>query len=197
MNTFIDEIYKIVDTIPNKDTAKNTTSNKFKKDLIDFFSKNKFDSMIEFGCWQGNSTLIYSYLFNHVLGVDLSVHNVNYAKERTSNRDNVQIHQFDVYSSWTPLCDLLPNADVLNLDAMHDVDGVIFMITNAIKYFPNALMIMDDYGHVGGTIKLVIDAYIENGSIEVVKWIGEDKGFMAANGKAFIAKEGLIFKFAI
>ena len=31
--------------------------------------------------------------------------------------------------------------------------------------------------------------------IEVLKWIGEDKGYVAANKKLFIDKEGLIFKF--
>ena len=193
MITSIDELYKIVDAIPNKDTAKYTTSKKFKRDLALYFLENKYKSIIEFGSCQGNSTILFSYLFDRVLGLEYDIKNIEISTDRCNERNNVKILEFNVYSDWSAL----PKADVLNLDAMHDVDGVIFMITNAIKYFPDALMIMDDYGHVGGTIKIVIDAYIENGSIEVIQWIGEDKGFMAANGKTFIDKEGLIFKFKL
>jgi hypothetical protein len=186
-------IYNTIDSTPNKDIAKNTTSKKFKQDLVDFFYDKKYSSMIEFGSWQGNSSLIFSYLFESVLGLELSKDNIAISNERCKDRQNVEFLEFNAYSDWKSL----PKADVLNLDAMHDIDGVIYMITQAAQYYSEAIIVMDDYGHIGGTIKPVIDGYIENGSIEVIKWIGEDKGFCAANGKVFIDKEGLIFKFKI
>ena len=54
---------------------------------------------------------------------------------------------------------------------------------------------MDDYGHNMNTVKPVIDTLITNNTIEVLQWIGEDKGYIPANGKTFVDKEGLIFKF--
>lgn len=187
----LDQIYQLIDSIPNKDTAKYTTSKKFKLDLATFFFENKFKSIIEFGSCQGNSTILFSYLFDQVLGLERDDFNIQISTDRCSSRNNIQIKKFDVYNSWNGL----PVADVLNLDAMHDIDGIIYMITESSKYYPNALIIMDDYGHIGGTVKMVIDAYIDNGSIEVLQWIGEQKGFMAANGKEFVDTEGLIFKF--
>ena len=54
---------------------------------------------------------------------------------------------------------------------------------------------MDDYGHIMNTVKPIIDNLIQKNKIEVLKWIGEDKGYVAVNDKVFIDREGLIFKF--
>lgn len=54
---------------------------------------------------------------------------------------------------------------------------------------------MDDYGHIMNTVKPIIDNLIKEDKINVLKWVGEDKGYVATNGKEFIDKEGLIFKF--
>jgi hypothetical protein len=54
---------------------------------------------------------------------------------------------------------------------------------------------MDDYGHEMNTVKPIIDKLISENKIDVLCWIGENKGFKAANGKLFVDKEGLIFKF--
>jgi len=189
----IEQIYQLIDTIPNKDTAKYTTSKKFKQDLASYFLNNSYKSMIEFGSCQGNSTVLFAHLFNNVLGLDYDVQNINISRKRCESYNNVTFKNFNVYSNWSEL----PNVDVINLDAMHDTDGVIYMITTAAARYPNAIVIMDDYGHENGVIKPIIDAYIDNDSIEVIQWIGEEKGFRAANGKIFVDKEGLIFKFKL
>ena len=54
---------------------------------------------------------------------------------------------------------------------------------------------MDDYGHIMNTVKPNIDNLVNNNEIEILKWIGENKGYIPSNGKTFIDKEGLIFKF--
>lgn len=187
----LNEIYQLIDQIPNKDIAKYTTSKKFKQDLADMFTNSNYKSIIEFGSCQGNSTLLFSYLFEQVLGLEYDMTNINISTSRCMGRDNVNFLHFDVYNDWN----ILPQADVINLDAMHDTNGVLYMINKAVQYYPNAIVIMDDYGHQGNIIKPIIDAYIDNESIEVIRWIGEDKGFVASNGKTFIDKEGLIFKF--
>ena len=56
---------------------------------------------------------------------------------------------------------------------------------------------MDDYGHEMNTVKPIIEDLLKSKEIKILSWIGEDKGFMAANGKKFIDKEGLIFKFLL
>ena len=187
-----DFLYRLVNNIPNKDTAKYTTSKKFKTDLIDYFTENKFYSCIELGSCQGNSTLLFSYLFDVVLGIEWDDFNLNISRERCKDRENIKIEKFDVTNNWS----LLPeNIDVINLDALHDVHGVRLMIDNAIHYYPNSIIIMDDYGHEDGFIKIIIDELINLNKISVLKWIGENKGFIAANKKVFVDKEGLIFKF--
>jgi hypothetical protein len=187
------QIYELIKSIPNKDTAKYTTSERFKQDLVDYFLTNRYNSIIEFGSCQGNSTLIYSYLFDSVIGLEFDKQNIIISRERCINQRNVNIIEFNAYSSW----DTLPDAHVLNLDAMHDTSGVIHMIVQASIKFPNSIIVMDDYGHEDGTVKHVIDGFINNNSIEVLQWIGEEKGYRAANGKVFIDKEGLIFKFKL
>ena len=54
---------------------------------------------------------------------------------------------------------------------------------------------MDDYGHIMNTVKPIIDTLIQSKQIEVLKWIGEEQGYIAANQKQFVDKEGIIFKF--
>ena len=41
------------------------------------------------------------------------------------------------------------------------------------------------------TVKPNIDDLINNNEIEVLKWIGEDKGYIPSNGKTFIDKEDI------
>lgn len=181
----------LIDSMPNKDTEKWTTSKKFKQDLVKYFSNSKDKTCIELGSCRGNTTLVYSNLFNKVVAVEYDESNIQLSKERCKYRDNIEYIQFDVNSSW----EVLPAADIVNPDALHDIVGVEFMLNNVKKYYPQATVIMDDYGHEMNTIKVVIDKLIKQDAIDVLQWIGEGKGYKAGNGKMFVDKEGLIFKF--
>ena len=88
-----------------------------------------------------------------------------------------------------------PYPDLVYLDALHDYDGIIQGLNRIKTQYPNTIIVMDDYGHIMNTVKPIIDDLIQKDEIEVLKWIGEDKGYVAINNKVFTDKEGLIFKF--
>ena len=81
------------------------------------------------------------------------------------------------------------------MDALHDFNGMSKCVSRIKQQYPSSIIIMDDYGHEMNTIKPIIDTLISNNEIEVLEWIGEDIGYITANKKTFIGKEGLIFKF--
>ena len=56
----------------------------------------------------------------------------------------------------------------------------------------NPTFIFDDYGHEGRTVRDAINSKLSDGTIKLVTHIGEDKGFVAANNKTFIGREGVI-----
>ena len=73
---------------------------------------------------------------------------------------------------------------------------VINSIWGGGNRFVNALdkptFIFDDYGHEGKTVRNAINDKLSDGTMKLVAHIGEDKGFVAANGKAFIGREGVV-----
>lgn len=179
-----------IDHVQHKESAKYTTSKKFKSDVIEFFNDHKNSTYIEFGSCQGDSLYVYSYIFKHVLGLEHDDFNINTSKKKCENFKNIDIKKYDVKTDWNDL----PNADIVNLDALHDSEGVKHMLQISRSKYKNAIHIMDDYAHPDGTIKKIIDDLINTKKINILKWIGEEKGFVPANNKTFIAKEGLIFK---
>ena len=58
----------LLNSVRHKDTFKNTTSRKFKKDLIEYFKDDKYREMtaVELGCCQDDTTKILSSLFKNV-----------------------------------------------------------------------------------------------------------------------------------
>lgn len=190
---YTDESYtqQLIESTAHKDTAKYTTSKKFKQDVVSYFKNFKDKTYLELGSCQGNSILIYSTLFKSAIGLEFDDQNIQTSEHTCRNHTNIDIYKFNVLDDWNSI----PTADVINLDALHNEQGIRYMLTNAKKFFPNSIFIMDDYGHIGGTIKVVIDELINLDKIEILNWIGEDKGYTAANKKVFVDKEGLIFKF--
>lgn len=184
-----DTRYSILRKVHNKDMYKNATTLKFKKDFIDFFSRNKFNSYVELGCCQGDTLVCAAELFDSVKGYDWNEDNVRAAIDKCKDFKNVEIYQQDlINTSWE-----FGTPDVIFFDHIHN------QIDQGLEYlkqqFPNSIIVMDDYGHEMNTIKPVIQQLIANNQIEVLSWIGEDKGFKSVNGKTFVDREGLIFKF--
>ena len=81
---------------------------------------------------------------------------------------------------------------MVHIDAGHTFQEVVYDIERLSKQLDNPTFIFDDYGHEGETVRNAIDAKLLDGTIKLVTHIGEDKGFVAANNKTFIGREGVI-----
>ena len=182
---------KILDTMPHKDTAKYTTSRKFKNDILKFFSDEKFKdlTMIELGSCQGNSTFVYSNVFKKVYGVEKDGWNIEQSTNRCKDRDNVEFIQKDIYTEeWD-----FPQADVVMIDAGHTYQHIIHDVEKAVNYFNNPIIILDDYGNPKTDIKKAIDELIDNQVLSLHTHIGEESGFKTAAGWVMNDREGGIF----
>ena len=96
----------IFKNIPDKREYKNTTSLKFKEDLIEFFNKiGKNQTILEVGTNHGHTTRILSFLFENVITLDWKEEpNLRIAREVCNDRDNIKYIEKDVYSTgWEDL----------------------------------------------------------------------------------------------
>jgi hypothetical protein len=181
---------KILDTMPHKDTAKYTTSRKFKKDIIKTFSDEKFKdlTMMELGSCQGNSTVVYSNVFKKVYGVEKDSWNIEQAKKKCKGIDNVEFIQKGIYTEeWN-----FPQVDVVMIDAGHTYEHVVHDIQKVMNYFDNPIIIMDDYGNPNVDIKKAIDEAINSGLVSKGPHLGEVSGFKTAAGWVMNDREGII-----
>ena len=183
-------IENILDSINHKDTYKNATSRKFKEDLYDYFKESPLKTVVEFGCCKGDTTKILSLISENVYASDLDSANIEDAKNKCISSYNISFEIKDVNTEWN-----YSNPDLIYLDALHDYNGILQGLNRIKTQYPDTIIVMDDYGHIMNTVKPIIDNLIKEDKINVLKWVGEDKGYVATNGKEFIDKEGLIFKF--
>ena len=184
---------KILDRMPHKDTAKYTTSRNFKKDIMKTFSDEKFKdlTMMEIGSCQGNSTVVYSSVFKKVYGVEKNSWNIEQAKKKCKDIDNVEFIQKDIYTEeWD-----FPQVNVVMIDAGHTYEHVVHDIQKVMNYFDNPIIIMDDYGNPNVEIKRAIDEAINSGLVTKGPHIGEVSGFKTAAGWVRNDKEGIILNF--
>jgi hypothetical protein len=184
--------YDILDTVNHKDTFKNATSRKFKQDLLNFFDTTKLNTVIEFGCCHGDTTKVLSIIARNVYASDLHVDNIIKARQKCSECTNIIFEEMDVSVEWN-----YTDADLIYLDALHDIKSISRDLDRIKQQYPDAMVVMDDYGHEMNTVKIVIDSLLLKNEIDVLTWLGEDAGYISANGKPFVAKEGLIFKFKL
>lgn len=187
-------ILEILDEIDHKDTAKYTTSRKFKKDLLDIFYniKSKNLTVVEIGACQGQSTRMLSYMFKRVVAVEWDDWNLEQAKERCKDRPNVEFVQMDLYNtSWK---DKLPaDTKVVFIDAGHTYNDVISDINNSMTHFDDPIFIFDDYGLPPGDVKRAIDEKVNDGTLQLSKFIGElPEDLIHAGGTVFMDKEGCV-----
>lgn len=192
-NYNIDEIQfdNILNDMPHKDTAKYTTSRKFKLDLLKHFSDEKYKdlTMIELGSCQGNSTVVYSKLFKKVYGVEINSENIEKAKLKCKDINNVEFIQKDIYDGdWD-----FPQADVIMIDAGHTYDNLVQDIQKTISYFDNPTIIIDDYGNPNLGVRKAINEMVDKNVIKLSKLIGEESGFKTAAGWSMNDREGGIF----
>ena len=184
---------RLLNLVRHKDVYKNATSRKFKYDLLDYFKDPKYRKMkvLELGACQGDTTRIFSELFEKVYAVDREPENIQVLKQKCKDVDNVEVSLMDVTNdTWK-----FPQVDVVFVDASHDYPQVAVDIQKCLDYFDNPILILDDYGNPNNrNIRKSIDDKIKEGKIKVDVEIGEDVGFITKSGWKMIDREGVICK---
>ena len=190
-NYTLDTTELLLNSVNHKDTFKNATSRKFKKDLIEFFSDDKYKDMsvVEYGACHGDTTKVFSSIFKKVYAYDWAQENVDRITEKCKGCDNVEVTVMDVVKDeWK-----FPEAQVVFVDASHDYPQVAIDIQKTLDYFDNPIIIMDDYGNPNNkNIRMSIDEKIKEGKIKIHKKIGEDVGYKTKAGWEMIDREGVI-----
>ena len=182
--------------VKDKKIDKDTTSKKFKEDILNNFNHSDYKNMtlLELGCNRGETTRVYSSLFKEVVAVERSEENIKSAKKVCGDVENVKFICQDVYDNFT-----LPKADVVHIDAGHSHEEVMFDIERCLNELNNPILIFDDVceklypnGTIGKTIRTAVDEFVDMGRIKIDKYIGEDKGYETGNGKILMGREGMI-----
>ena len=171
--------YNILDGLPDKRQEKNTTSLKFKKDLINFLGdKYKNKTCLEIGTHKGYTTRVLSTLFKKVITCETNIDYINFAEYLNKDRDNIEFLQKDVYGTSWDFTDI----DVVFIDCNHEINYVIKDIENTIKLAKQnqeLLIIFDDYGLQNpweGVKEAISKVKQQNPRFEIIKFIGEHKG---------------------
>ena len=187
--------------IPDKRQYKDTTSLKFKQDLVEAFENTECEeyTILEVGTNHGHTTRILSYLFKQVVTLDWHEEpNLRMAKELNKDRDNIIYHEKDVYrESWDDLN--LPSYEVSFIDCNHEYDSVISDIQNCITFGDSKqYLIFDDYGHPTTGVKEAIQDVIKANSLfKLVQYLGEGKGSDCRPGLILKDYEGVICSYGV
>lgn len=187
----------ILKGIPDKRQDKNTTSLKFKKDLIEFLGEDYKDKIcLEIGTSKGYSTRILSFLFKKVITCEINPELIAFAKNINKDRDNIEFLQKDVYGTRWDFEDI----DVVFIDCDHEVNAVLRDIQNAIslcKPSQELLIVFDDYGldNPWEGVKDAISRYDDNPYFEIIKEIGEPKGSDCNPRANLLEVEGVICRY--
>ena len=185
------KVKNVLDEVSHKDTAKYTTSRKFKEDILKYFSNKKYKDMkiLELGCCQGDGTKIYSEVFGKVYAVDNSQENIDKAKKLCEDKNNIEFLLKDVYKlEW----DFPKDIDVVVVDAGHTSQLISYDIDRCLSNLDSPILIMDDYGNPNQDIKKAINNKVSDKKINIDRFIGEDDGFICVHGLSFDDREGVI-----
>jgi len=188
----------IFQNIPDKREYKNTTSLKFKEDLLDIFEEiGKDYTLLEVGTNHGHTTRILSFIFKDVITLDWHEEpNLRIARELCHDRNNITYIEKDVYAtSWDDLN--IPKYQVCFIDCGHEYQHVVSDIQNCIKFGDNyQYMIFDDYGHpTTGVKQAITDVSNANPNFNIVQYIGEPAGSDCRPGLILKDWEGVICKY--
>jgi len=187
----------ILKGIPDKRQDKNTTSLKFKKDLIEFFGEDYKDKIcLEIGTSKGYSTRLLSFLFKKVITCEINPDLITFAKNINKDRENIEFLQKDVYGTRWDFEDI----DVVFIDCDHEINAVLRDIQNAIslcKPSQELLIVFDDYGldNPWEGVKDAISRYEDNPYFEIIKEIGEPKGSDCNPRANLLEVEGVICRY--
>ena len=183
---------KYLDNIPDKRIDKNTTSLKFKEDLINFFRDKNLKSCLEIGTNRGWTTRVLSFLFEDVHTIENSPRLVQEAKLHNQDRSNITFHNKDATQLWDVGRE---EFDVIFIDCIHTRSAVLNDIRQGLEYSPKHI-VFDDYGlpeDVPAVKEAVIDFLEENKEYNIeVTYIGEPAGNEPRIGRQLVDWEGVI-----
>jgi SAM-dependent methyltransferase len=188
----------ILSKIPDKTKDKNTTSLKFKKDLIEYLGDEYRDKIcLEVGTSKGYTTRILSFLFKKVITCEIDKNLIEFAKDINKDRDNIEFLHKDVYEGvpWG-----FEDISVVFIDCDHEINSVLSDINNSInlcKPGEELLIIFDDYGldNPWKGVKEAISKYEDNPHFEIIKEIGQPEGWSYRENMTLRASEGIICKY--
>jgi len=194
---------QILQGIPDKHgSEKNTTSLKWKTDVIEFFRDKGLKYCLELGTWHGRSTRMLSEIFDDVWTVEYLPHRVEEAKLFCQDRQNITFVCGDAYDDYT--YNNFPNYfDVVVIDCDHTYKSVIEDIGRGLGYKrPDSpiYFVFDDYGHSElKDVNSAINFYVKMHPLKVEKYIGHSAGTLIDRGNKPPLKlfdyEGLIVSF--
>jgi hypothetical protein len=192
----------MLDNMPDKKDDNNTTSKKLKKDLYNFITSNELDyenkTILELGTSHGYTTGILASLFKEVITFDKSKGNIEKAQQNNEQFGNITFYEGDVYmDNWPDVY-----FDVVFVDCMHWGPMVVHDIITILRLTKGReiTVIFDDYGLGWGPnakdVKRVVDWFVENDYMKVLKKIGHEKGTQIQDSKDNILcdSEGIICK---
>lgn len=188
----------ILNNLPDKTEYKNTTSLKFKEDLLRFFEDKNLSTCLEIGTNHGHTTYVLSHLFESVYTVDLYQSNIDIAKEVNRDRTNITFITGDAYDPNTYRN--VPALDVAFIDCMHTYTGVLSDIQTALDRCSTSGMylVFDDYAHPTSTgVYDAIEEAIRQG-LKRETFIGEEAGYtfsQQTNPTALLREEGIILSY--
>ena len=197
------KIEKILKGIPEKQgTYKNTTTLKWKKDIIEFFANKNINKCLEIGACDGITTKILSEIFQEVWSIEFNLKRLDRAKEFCKDKTNVNFIYGNAYSDIT-YNNFPPSFDIAIIDCIHEYDNVMFDINKALSFFngEKIYLVFDDYGHPQHPgVKQAIDDSITQG-LKLEKFIGEEPGFTVTRSDnsffSLTSKEGVILSYGI
>ena len=176
----------ILSKIPDKTKDKNTTSLKFKKDLIEYLGDEYRDKIcLEVGTSKGYTTRILSFLFKKVITCEIDKNLIEFAKDINKDRDNIEFLHKDVYEGvpWG-----FEDISVVFIDCDHEINSVLSDINNSInlcKSGEELLIIFDDYGlpEENPSVKVTVDKALNDGTLKFIKLnsnLGEHVFFLSS-----------------
>ena len=145
------DFIKKMSKIPQKYEDFGTITYQMKLDIFDKFI-NKDLNCVEFGCYKGYTTDLFSTIFKNVLALDKNDECLEYAKNNNRNNKNTSFEKVDLYddSAVENIVKKYKNKyEVAFIDAWHSYEACKSDILNAMK-MGCKYIVLDDVGVYDG-----------------------------------------------